>query len=175
MGAARFLDVVPSRDAEGHHMGWVTVEEAFANSSNVGAVQLGLRLQTNHLGRDFGFLARTGLRCRAFHQLFRKRATSPELRRTGGKVSQLGQSDSPVPCLLIRTPRDAAANRDGCRGDANGGVLMKPRLVRQILSPDNRVVWEYPRQVRRGSSNTAALMVRAIPLSILVPGKGGLG
>ena len=50
---------------------------------------------------------------------------------------------------------------------------MKPRLVRQILSPDNRVVWEYPpQQVRRVvSSNTAALMVRAMQ-SVVDVGSG---
>ncbi|MFO1459610.1 MAG: penicillin-binding transpeptidase domain-containing protein [Verrucomicrobiota bacterium] len=159
----------PIQDVEGHHMGWVTVEEAFANSSNVGAVQLGLRLQTNQflkVIRDFGFLARTDIECAELSTNYSRAKGRPVL-SYGESAGRLPSWDNLTPSSLpfgyglrvtpLQTVMAVAAI-------ANGGVLMKPRLVRQILSPDNRVVWEYPpQQVRRVvSSNTAALMVRAM-------------
>jgi penicillin-binding protein 2B len=53
-------------DDQGHHLGKVSVEQAFAHSSNVGAVQLSRHLETNRFVqyiRDFGFLARTDIEC----------------------------------------------------------------------------------------------------------------
>lgn len=160
------------RDDQGHHMGLVTVEDAFANSSNVGAVQLSLRLQTNQFLkyiRDFGFLARTDIECA---EMWTNRVEVVNGRTNvvlgyGESPGRLPRWDGYTPSslgfgyALTVTPLQSVM---AVAALANGGVLMKPRLVHKILTADGRQVWDYtPQVVRRVvSTNTAALMVRAM-------------
>lgn len=163
-------------DDQGHHLGVVTVEMAFANSSNVGAVQLALRLQTNQFLRyirDFGFLARTDIECA---EMWTNRVSVKNgVPRLG---IGYGESAGRLPSWDRLTPSSLAFGY-GLRvtplqsvmavaAIANGGVLMKPRLVKRLLTADNQVVWDYPPQAVRSvvSSNTAALMVRAMKKTV---------
>lgn len=159
-------------DDQSHHLGVVSVEEAFAHSSNVGAVALSLRLQTNQFLRyirDFGFLARTGIECA---EISTNWVTGKDGRPR--MVLSHGESGGRLPSWDRYTPSSLAFGYGlrvtplqsvmAAAAIANDGVLMKPRLVRRILTPGGQLVWENPTQAVRTvvSPETAALMVRAL-------------
>ena len=159
-------------DDQGHHLGIVSVEEAFANSSNVGAVQLALRLQTNQFLkyiRDFGFLARTDIECaeRWTNRVVQKDGRANVVLNFGESAGRLPSWDGYTPSSLgfgyaLRvTPLQSVM---AVAALANGGVLMKPRLVRKVLTADGQPLWDYPPQAVRSvvRSNTAAMMVQAM-------------
>jgi len=158
-------------DDQGHVMNRVSVEDAFTKSSNVGAVLLGLRVPTNRFVqyiRDFGFLARTDIECG--EQELRSRVQSVLVRpgitnsvtnhfvaygeRSGAIPSWDGWTPSSLPfgyglrVTPLQTVMAAAAV-------ANGGVLMKPRLVRELRTADGRLVQEFPVQPGRRVIDTA--------------------
>jgi cell division protein FtsI/penicillin-binding protein 2 len=139
----------------------VTLEEAFAKSSNVAAAQLGLGMRPDQLMdyiRRFGFLARTGI-------------LAPAPNRAGGESS--GGIDRPdrmnverqgrlsygygILVTPLQTVMAAAAI-------ANDGVRMKPMLVRSLEEPDGTVVARYEPEVgtRVMKPETAAQMRRAM-------------
>jgi cell division protein FtsI/penicillin-binding protein 2 len=151
----------PVRDVEGHGLSVVTLEEAFAKSSNVAAAQLGLGMRPDQLMdyiRRFGFLARTGI-------------LAPAPNRAGGESS--GGIDRPdrmnverqgrlsygygILVTPLQTVMAAAAI-------ANDGVRMKPMLVRSLEEPDGTVVARYEPEVgtRVMKPETAAQMRRAM-------------
>lgn len=178
------------RDDQGHYMNRVSVEEAFAKSSNVGAVMLGLRVPTNRFVqyiRDFGFLTRTDIECG--EQELRTRIQPVVLRpgvtnyvtnqfyafgeRSGAIPSWDGWTPSSLPFGygLRVTPLQTAM---AAAAIANGGVLMKPRLVRELRTADGRLVQEFP--VLPGkrviTAKTAATMT-ALMESAVEKGTGG--
>lgn len=151
----------PVRDVEGHGLGVVTWEEAFAKSSNVAAAQLGLGMRPDQMLdyiRRFGFLARTGV-------------LAPGPSRHGGEsagwierpdrmsVERQGRLSYGYGILVtpIQTAMAAAAI-------ANDGVRMKPLLVRSLEEPDGTVVARYEPEVaaRVMKPETAVQMRRAM-------------
>ncbi len=151
----------PVRDVEGHGLGWVTYEDAFAKSSNVAAAQLGVGMGRDALLdyiRRFGFLARTGV-------------LAPAPGRHGGEsaggigqpermnVERLGRLSYGYGILAtpIQTVMAAAAI-------ANDGVRMRPMLVRSLEEQDGAVVVQYEPEVaaRVMRPETAAQMRRAM-------------
>ncbi|MCW5557713.1 MAG: hypothetical protein KIT22_07765 [Verrucomicrobiae bacterium] len=159
-------------DDQGHHLGVVSVEEAFAHSSNVGAVALSLRLQTNQFLRyirDFGFLERTGIECAELRTNWVPGAAGrPRMTLSFGETpgrlpswDRLTASSLAFGYGLRVTPLQSVM---AAAALANGGVLMKPRLVQKILTPDGQSLWENPAQAVRTVVRpaTAAQMVRAL-------------
>ena len=151
----------PVRDVEGHGLGTVTLEEAFAKSSNVAAAQLGLGMRPDQLLdyiRRFGFLARTGI-------------LAPAPNRAGGEsagwlerpdrmnVERQGRLSYGYGILVtpIQTAMAAAAV-------ANDGVRMKPMLLRSLEEADGTVVARYEPEVaaRVMKPETPAQMRRAM-------------
>jgi len=162
----------PVRDDQAHHLGVVSVEEAFAHSSNVGAVALSLRLQTNQFLqyiRDFGFLARTGIECA---ELWTNRVAGTDGRPR--MAVSFGETPGRLPSWDRLTPSSLAFGYGlrvtplqsvmAAAAIANGGVLMKPRLVQKVLTAGGQLAWDNPTQAVRTvvSPATAALMVRAM-------------
>ncbi len=158
-------------DDQGHHMNSVTVEDAFAHSSNIGAVKIGLALGTNSMLRyirDFGFTARTGIECAEAGTSWRVvKGVPTEVPIHGENRGNIPSWDGETPASLpfgygiyatpIQTAMAAAAI-------ANDGVLMEPRIVHRLVTANNQTVREYaPRVVRRViQSSTAHEMVRAM-------------
>lgn len=170
-------------DVEGHGINIVTIEEAFAKSSNVAAAKIGLSLSTNEFVQGMtrlGFLHRTGI-------FYRRR---PDGR--GGEIDDWGGENAGAIPALIRdgrigtelqgrlsygyglyvTPLQTAF---AAAALANDGVLMKPMLVRELRTPEGRVVKRFEPAVARQSvsAETARDMLKAMR-QVITSGTGKL-
>ena len=173
----------PVRDAEGHHLGVVPARDAFAKSSNVAAAKIGLRMNTNEFVgymERLGFLHRTGL-------FYRRR-----MNHRGQEVDDWGgENAGGIPSMmrdgrigtelhgrlsygygLYVTPLQTAF---AVAALANDGVLMKPLLVRELRTPEGRVVKRFQPAVagRAVSAATATAMREAMRL-VITDGTGKL-
>ncbi len=151
---------------DAHPYGILTVQQVIQKSSNIGAAKIGFRLGPRRLMdylHDFGFGRRTG-------------------------ISFPGESDGLVKnIILARSPIDRATLAFGqgvsvtmlqmalaLSAIGNDGVLMEPRLVKEILSPRGQLVKEYhPRPVRRVISQRAAHQMLAIMATVTQNGGTG--
>ncbi len=124
----------------GHRYGHLTLEDVVVHSSNIGMAKVGEMLGNRALheiaGR-FGFGRRTGVEVPG---------ESPgivrDLRKWDGyslRRVPFGQEIS-VTCLQLATAFSALAN---------GGELVRPRLIDRICTADGRVLWQSHRRVVR--------------------------
>lgn len=124
-----------------HRMGTVTVREALRESSNIAMAKLTPRLrpaeQYGYL-RDFGFGTPTGVEYPS--------EAGGRLRRPAG-WSRLTPSSLAIGYEVSVTPLQLVLAYGAL---ANGGVLMEPRLVREVRGENGEAMrrWE-PRAVRR--------------------------
>lgn len=144
--------------------GWLTVGEALSVSSNVAMVKLSESLdpavQYSYL-RDFGFGSPTGVSypAEAAGVLRRPKDWS---RYSRGSLA-IGYEVSVTPLQMVMAYSALA----------NEGVLMEPRLVREVRSREGRVVRRYgPRAVRRVLSAEVARSVGAALLEVVETGSG---
>ena len=144
-----------------HPHGVLTFTEVLQKSSNVGAVIVGLRLGPERMYRylkAFGFGDKTGIDLPG--------EVSGTLRRPErwsalsiGALS-IGQEISVTPLQLI-TAFSAIAN---------GGVLMRPYVVREIRDLEGRVVQRFgPQRVRRVISQATARRMTRILMTVVAP------
>lgn len=153
-----------------HPLGWITLREGLRESSNITMVKFSSRLpedlQFRYL-RAFGFGTPTGLRYPS--------ESSGMLRRPR-HWSRYSQGSLAIGYEVGVTPLQMAM---GYAALANGGVLMEPRLVREVRSRDGRVVASFgPRAVRRVVSEAVARQVRNVLAEVVEEGTGkqaGLG
>ncbi len=143
------------RDAHAH--GVLTVAEALAKSSNIGAIKLAQRLGSDRLAEyvsRFGFGHKTGVdlpdEVRGLvNPLKQWQGTSYASIAMGHEVG--------VTALQVITAMAVIAN---------GGVWMKPHIVRQVMAEDNRVVYaaqpESRRVIRENTAATIAGMLEAV-------------
>ncbi len=141
----------PVKDVEGHGLGVVHLEEAFAKSSNVAAAKLGLRMSPPDFiagMRRLGFLERTGVMYRDASNWGGEhpgRLANPDrinVERHGRLAYGYGLYVTPIQTVMA-----AAAI-------ANDGVLMKPMLVRSLETADGQLVAQFE---PRAASTTPAL------------------
>lgn len=160
----------PIADARGHRLHNVTLEEAFAASSNVGAAKLGYALWDPaapprgtalvHYADSFGLLRKTGILCGG--------EPNPRIPAWDGLGTQLilsygyGIYTSPLQITMAY----AAV--------ANDGILMEPMLVKSVETPSGSVIRSMtPRQVGRAiRSETARRMVRLMTAVVSPKGTG---
>ncbi len=146
-----------------HPYGTLSVQQVIQKSSNIGAAKIAHRLggsKMDHYLRAFGFGARTGILFPGEtagllknHRLIR--STIDRL------TTAFGQGVSVTP--LQMTMALAAMGNDG--------VLMEPRLVKEIVNPQGEVVQEFaPRPVRRVLSPQTAQQILAIMETVTQPG-----
>lgn len=147
-----------------HRYGWLTVGEALSVSSNVAMVKLSETLapevQYGYL-RDFGFGTPTGVAypAEAAGVLRRPRDWSGY---SQGSLA-IGYEVSVTPLQMVMAYGALA----------NEGVLMEPRLVREVRSREGRVVGSYgPRAVRRVIPAEVAREVGAALLEVVETGSG---
>lgn len=169
-GTKRFI-----RDDQGHTMDVVTIEKAFAKSSNVGAVKVGLRMNTNtflRYMRDFGFLTRSGIECGEFSASTNLVRGQLHIRRGYGESGGgLGGWDGLTPSSLpfgygfYATPMQTVM---AVAAIANDGVLMRPRIVASVERGNGDAVSRLePVQVRRViTGDTAKKMVRIMRTAV---------
>jgi cell division protein FtsI (penicillin-binding protein 3) len=144
--------------------GWLTFSEVLQNSSNVGSIKVGLSLGPTRYYRymtAFGFGAPTGIDLAGESRgLLRDPARWSALSLP---TMSLGQEVS-VTALQMVTAFGAIAN---------GGTLMRPRIVRAVFDGDGREVRRFPpTPVRQVISKETAQTLTRILVRVVEDGTG---
>ena len=144
--------------------GWVTVEEILVHSVNTATAQLGRKLGPERLfeyARAFGFGCVTGVDLPGEASGILRRPVNWSGRSL--ETISIGQEIAVTP-LQLAAAYGAIANR---------GILMKPRIVREIREPGGRTVREYrPRRVRRVMSASTARALCGMLAKVVEEGTG---
>jgi cell division protein FtsI (penicillin-binding protein 3) len=152
---------VSIRDHE--KFGWLTFREVLEKSSNVGTIKVGQRLGKdrlyNHLGR-FGFGSRTGIDFPG---------EAPGLLRQPQQWSELSVASLAIGQELAVTPLQLVTAFSAI---ANGGVLMRPYLVKSIMNAAEVMQEVTPVQVRRVLSEATARQVTGLLQGVVSRGTG---
>lgn len=151
------------RDHEKH--GYLTFEEVIQKSSNIGTIKIAMRLGDRRLYnyyRAFGFGEKTGIDIPG-----ESTGVIREPRSWSGRSLasiSIGQEMTATPIQLI-TAASAVAN---------GGWLVRPRLVSEIRDAEGRVVATFPPEMRRRvvALETAKQMIHILEGAV---SKGGTG
>jgi cell division protein FtsI (penicillin-binding protein 3) len=150
------------RDVHGY--GWLTLAEALRVSSNIALAKLATRLDTGRQYaylRDFGFGTPTAVTYPS--------ESGGTLRRPA-RWSRYSQASLAIGYEISVTPLQMALAYGAL---ANGGVLMEPRLVREVRSRDGRVEHTFePRAVRRVVPEHVAAAIRPVLQEAVEAGTG---
>src|SRR5665648_1248330 len=148
--------------AGGH--GDQTFLQVAENSCNPGFVEMGQRLGMDNFYkylRDFGFGQKTGIEMsgEALGILAnKKKATALDL-----ATMSIGQTNNVTPIQLL-TAVSAVAN---------GGTLLKPQLVKEIIGPSGRIISAFKKEeVRRVISEDTSKTTREVLESVVTNGTG---
>ncbi|HEY5296573.1 MAG TPA: penicillin-binding protein 2 [Verrucomicrobiae bacterium] len=144
-------------DAEHDHFGNLTVEQVLQKSSNIGAAKIGIKLQAHKLYdymTDFGLGEFTGIPLP--NEVSAKNFVRPPNKWGKYSIAQIPMGQGVAVTRLQMIMAVGAI--------ANGGVLMRPMLVKRLQNRDGNVVQQYePQAVRRVISETTAKeMVEAL-------------
>ncbi|MEN8144614.1 MAG: penicillin-binding protein [Gemmatimonadota bacterium] len=157
MGSRRIEDV--------HEYDTLTVAEVLRYSSNIGSAKLSTRLQPGQQYaylRDFGFGTPTGV------------VLTPEsggLLRRPEEWSGLSQASLAIGYELMVTSLQLVSAYGAL---ANGGTLMKPRLIREVRGPDGKPVYQpSPTPVRRVIERDVAADIGEVLGSVVAEGGTG--
>jgi stage V sporulation protein D (sporulation-specific penicillin-binding protein) len=141
-----------------------TFTQVVENSCNPGFIEMGQRLGVDKFYKyltAFGFGQKTGIEMSgeaAGILCNKKKATALDL-----ATMSIGQTNNVTPIQLL-TAVSAVAN---------GGVLMKPQLVQEIINPEGEVIVPFAKQeVRRVISSDTAKLEREILESVVTNGTG---
>jgi len=148
-----------------HPYDTLAVSEVIRYSSNIGAAKLSARLdpglQYRYL-RDFGFGTPTGVECPL---------ESSGLLRRPQKWSGLSQVSLAMGYEMMVTSVQLLAAYGAF---ANGGVLMRPGIVREIRDAAGHVVWRRrPQPIRRVIDRKVARQITAVLSSVVSDGGTG--
>ncbi|MCG2803635.1 MAG: transpeptidase family protein, partial [Cellulomonas sp.] len=138
-----------------HPYGTLTVQQIVQKSSNIGAAKLGNKVGSkrfDHYLRDFGFGRRTGI-------LFPG--------ETAGLLKNIVRARSAIDRATLAFGQGVSVTilqmTLAMAAMGNGGVLMEPHLVKEVVSPQGEIVKEYPpHPVRRVLSQQTARQMLAI-------------
>jgi cell division protein FtsI (penicillin-binding protein 3) len=151
---------------DSHPHGWLSFAEVIQYSSNIGATKVGDKLGAERYYRylrAFGFGQRTGIELPG---------ESPGIMRPVDAWARIDLATQSFGQGVSVTPVQMAAAFGAI---ANGGLLMRPYLVRRILDPSGRVATENaPVALRRVVSARTAAVVTEL-LRRVVEEKGGTG
>lgn len=147
-----------------HPHGWITLADGLRESSNVVMAKVGSRLQPDEQYRylrDFGFGSPTGV---AYPSESGGRLQRP------GAWSKQSQASLSIGYEISVTPLQMALAYGAL---ANGGVLMEPRLVREVRSREGRLLTSFePQAVRRVVPEEIADAIRDVLVSAVEVGTG---
>ncbi len=148
---------------DGKRFGTLTLAGVFEHSSNVGIIRVGLRLGPERLWKGataLGVGRATGVDLPGENPgIFRRPERWSAL---SNATISMGQEVSVTPLQLARVAAVIA----------NGGLLVRPRLVRQIFHPDGRVETVAPPGAERVLSETTARTVRDLLVGAVERGTG---
>jgi cell division protein FtsI/penicillin-binding protein 2 len=144
-------------ESEGHHYPDLKVWEVIEHSSNIGASKIGIKLQAPKLYdymTDFGLGALTGIPLP--HEASARNFVRPADKWGKYSIVQIPMGQGVAVTRLQMAMAVGAI--------ANGGVLMRPMLVKQLQDGNGNIVQKYePQAVRRVvSEDTAKEMVEAL-------------
>lgn len=158
-------------DSEGHHFGNLTIEQVLQKSSNIGASKIGMKLGPDKLYdymTDFGLGTATGIPLpgELSARQFVRPPHDPSGKSNWGKYS-IAQIPMGQGVAVTRLQMAMALS-----AIANGGVLMRPMLVKCLQDQDGKVVEQYqPQAVRRVISEEASKqMVEALKTVVTAEG-----
>ena len=158
------------RVSDVHAYGWLTLRHALRVSSNIAMVKMSARLdpETHYRTlRDFGFGAPTGVRYPS---------ESAGLLRRPDRWSRYSQGSLAMGYEIGVTPLQMAMAYGAL---ANGGVLLEPRLVREVRGRDGTAIERNaPRAVRRVLPERVARELAPVLIEVVEEGTGqaaGLG
>jgi cell division protein FtsI (penicillin-binding protein 3) len=157
IGADRII-----REFQGHRYGTLSFADVIVKSSNVGAVKIGLRLGAERLRR---YVERFGFGTRLSPDFQRENAgmVSEPSRWTDGTLASVSMGYE-----VGVTPMQMAAAASAV---ANGGELVKPRVVRAVIKGNQRL--PVPRTViRRVTSPGTAAEMTSIMEGVVERGTG---
>jgi cell division protein FtsI/penicillin-binding protein 2 len=143
--------------------GWLTFREILEKSSNVGAIKIGQRLGKDRL---YGYFSRFGLGSRTGIDFPGEAAG---LLRPPPQWSELSLASLSIGQELAVTPLQVVTAFSAL---ANGGVLMRPHLVKAVMKGDEVVREVRPEAVRRAVSEATARQVTAILQGVVLRGTG---
>jgi cell division protein FtsI (penicillin-binding protein 3) len=150
--------------ADHEPLGWCTLTDALAHSSNVVFAELAAQLGARTLyryARDFGFGVRTDVELPGEARGMLKLAR--QLDRSDLLFMGFGYG---IACTPLQLACAYAAI-------ANDGVLMQPHLVRRIVSPDGEVLYQpQPQRIRRVVSPDVARTLRTMLSAVVERGTG---
>ncbi len=150
----------PIRDVHRHEI--ITFQECIQKSSNVCAVQVGLRLGKERYYKylkKFGFGEKTGIDLAGeVRGILRK---TKDWSGTSLAALSIGQEIGVTPLQVVRA----------YSAIANGGILMKPYVVSDIISPTGEVIKSIsPEMERRVISRDTAEIIRDILKTVVEEG-----
>jgi cell division protein FtsI (penicillin-binding protein 3) len=149
---------------DSHPLGWLTFREVIGHSSNIGTMKTARRLQRRKFYeyiRNFGFGTRTGIELPSESAGLLRHAAQWSDRSL--ETIAMGQEIS-VTALQLAMAVGAIAN---------GGTLMAPRLIKEIIGPDGRTVRQFEAQaIRRVISPEAAAQMRQVLAGVVTEGTG---
>lgn len=150
----------PIRDI--HRWKVLTFQDVIQKSSNVGAVQIGLKLGKERYYRyirRFGFGEKTGIDLPGeVRGILRK---PEEWSGTSLAALSIGQEIGVTPLQILRA----------YAAIANGGLLMRPYIVSEIISPSGEVIKSFsPRIERRVISRSTAEAIKEILKTVVQEG-----
>jgi cell division protein FtsI (penicillin-binding protein 3) len=147
-----------------HAFEWLTLEDALRESSNIAIAKAAMRMDRNtqyRYLRDFGFGSPTGASYPS--------ESGGRLRRPAGWSKQSAASLA-IGYEISATPLQLAMAYGTI---ANGGVLMEPRIVREVRARDGRTLYTRdPRPVRRVIPATVAEELRRVLGAVVEEGTG---
>jgi cell division protein FtsI/penicillin-binding protein 2 len=144
--------------------GLLTFPQIIAHSSNVGTIKIAQKLGRNPLykfSRNFGFGIATGIRFPGEIQ--------GTLRKTKD-WSEISLAEVSIGYEVAVTTIQLASAYSSI---ANGGFLLKPRLVKQILSQDGKVVYtEKPEVIRKVADPEIMAAIKDMLVQVVQTGTG---
>lgn len=142
-----------------HPHGWLSLEEVIKVSSNIGAAKVGLRLGRARLYRHlkgFGFFAPTGVDLRG---------EESGLHQPLKVWSNIAVANISFGQGIALTPLQLAL---GYAALANGGYLMKPYLLKQVVDENGRVIKENrPQVIRKVISTETSQQARRMLMGVI--------
>ena len=144
--------------------GLLTFPQIIAHSSNVGTIKIAQKLGKNPLykfSRDFGFGNMTGIRFPG--------ETQGILRKTSD-WSEISLAEISIGYEVAVTALQMASAYSAI---ANGGFLLKPRLVNQIFSHNGKVIYkENPEVIRKVAEPETMTIIKEILTQVVQKGTG---
>jgi cell division protein FtsI (penicillin-binding protein 3) len=158
-----FIMVGGIRIHDSHHVGVVPVSQAYAESSDVAAVKMGLKLGPDkfykHI-KDYGFGQQTGIELPGETRGLIK----PPARWSGSSIGSMsiGQEVGVTPLQVISMVSSIA----------NDGIYTPPRIVADVTQPTQgyRQIVFHPKDQRRVISSMTAAQMRSMMQQVVLEG-----